>query len=119
MLFQTVPVDLTIVGARNVHVYMDPETTILLTALHWGEAAQGETRDFSMYVRNEGGIPTDVVATIIGDVSWGTVLMTPDIMSTPLLLAPDEVSEVILSITPNESAALEPHAFTMEFSDGA
>jgi len=120
MLFLRLLVDLVIISAlKDVKFFSDPEcTTPLVPPIHWGEVPQGQSVSFDMYLKNVALVPTTVRATLIGDVStWGSVSLSPDILTSPIVIAPNEVTKVTLSTTPKVDAALGSNSFILEFTD--
>lgn len=115
MLFKSIPVDWTVIpGVKQVKVYNDEEMTSPFIALHFGEIPQGETRDFTFYVRNEGKIVTDVVVSPKGDPGAAAINLTPSSAS----LAADESVSMVIEIVVSPISPLEAGAITIEVSDG-
>lgn len=115
MLFKSIPVDWTVIpGVKQVKVYNDEEMTSPFIALHFGEIPQGETRDFTFYVRNEGKIVTDVVIMPVGDPGDATVSLMPNSFN----LAAGESVSVVIEIVVSPISPLETGAITLEVSDG-
>lgn len=115
MLFKSIPVDWTVIaGVKQVKVYSDLAMTTELSALHLGEIAQGESRDFTCYIRNEGKIATDVILTPVGDPGAAVVTVIPDSFT----LAADENVEALITVEVDPASPPEVGAVTIEVSDG-
>lgn len=118
MLFRSIPIDWTIIeGVKKVEVYDDDTVTCPFIALHFGEIPQGETRDFTCYVRNDGLVPSDVQLTVVGAPAGATIALTPD-FATPVPMAPGESATVEIAVTIAPDAVLEFQSVTLEVSDG-
>lgn len=120
-LFRTFNIDFTVVpGVKDVKLYIDEECQqILVGDVHFGQFPQGEARDFDIYARNEGQIPTNIAVEIIGDTSWGSVVLVPDLTTTPEPVAPGEVLpfQIILNLSP-DAVVDDFHTFEVRVTDG-
>lgn len=119
MLFRSIPIDWTIIeGIKKVEVYDDDTMTRPFVALHFGEIPQGETRDFTCYVRNDGLVSSDVLMAVVGAPAGATVALSPDLTGTPWPMQPGESVAVEIAITIAPDAALEFQSVTLEVGDG-
>ena len=116
MLFKSMPVDWTVIpGVKKIQVYTDPEfTQPTVPPIHFGEIRQGESKDFEMYVVNEGAIPTAVVIDVVGDPGAASVTVTPVTFS----LAAGESQMITLVVLAAPTSPLEAGAVTVEIGDG-
>lgn len=121
MLFRSFNIDFTVVpGVKDVKLYTDEDCNqILVAPVHFGQFPQGEQRDFDIYARNEGVIPTDVAVEIVGDTSWGAVTLVPDLVNNPQLVQPGEVLhfQIVLDLNPDATVD-EFHVFEVRVTDG-
>ena len=98
-VYQTIPIDFTVViGVQDVKMYIDPECTTLVTSIHFGEVARGNTKTFTMYAKNIGDETVNLETRFYGDEGWGTAEMSP---SVPITLPSSTVQEYTLSISPS------------------
>ena len=62
--------DMNIVpGEVSAGAYLDPEATIEVTAVHWGDTPRGTHQQFTFYVKNTGVEEIEATMSISGNVS--------------------------------------------------
>lgn len=111
--FQTTHVNLTIVPSTpEVKVFTDPECTVpLQNNLYWGEQLAGTTMSLTLYVKNVGGVTTNVNPELnpATPYSWGSIELIPD----SVVVLSGEVAPITLqiSIPPQVIPASSPQSF--------
>ena len=105
-----------IVGAKDVALYSDPDCLTPLSGdIHFGQIPQGETREFPIYARNEGQIPTDVLINVTPAPEDVEVTVAPALLEN---LMPLQVQAVQIHIIAAVDAALEFGTVTVVGTDG-
>lgn len=111
-------VDWTIVvGEKTVKLYVDEQCTVPMVGdVHFGQIPQGETREFTFYVRNESLIPTDVVLTTTEPPAYMTAVLNPEALTA---LQPAEVRPVSLTLVATADAPVDAQdSITVTGDDG-
>ncbi|MCK5016439.1 MAG: hypothetical protein KAS32_05130 [Candidatus Peribacteraceae bacterium] len=113
-MFRDIPCDLTIIeGITDIEIYTNEACTVSISgAVHFGELRRGSTVTFYMWAKNIGVEPVLLVATLSGDMSWGTVTLAP---SSSMALARGEIQRYVLQMIIQPDTWLGAQEFSIEF----
>ena len=88
----SIPSDINIVpGEVTAEVFLDPEATIPVTAVHWGDVGRGTHQQFVFYVKNTGVEDIAASMSIPEDVS---AFMTYSFTPASVALCSGEVGQI-------------------------
>lgn len=109
----SIPSDINIVtGEVTAEVFLDPEATIPVTAVHWGDVGRGTHQQFVFYVKNTGVEDIDASMSIPEDVSaFMTYSFTPSVA-----LSSGEVGQITFEADILPTAALGVRNWNFELS---
>ena len=108
-----ITVDIGIVeGPTEITVYSDADLTNQISSLSWVEFPRGTQSEFDLWVKNTGVEPINLQASVVGDTSWGDVVITP---GDTVSLSSQEVAQYTLSIAVPADTPLGQQSFQIEF----
>jgi len=112
-----IPNQLTIIETSqnaDINAYVDNGGTISLEAIYWGtEIQQGESYQFTYYVKNDGNAIGEHTVYSAGVIDWGTVNYNPSVIS----LSPGEVVPITVTLTVDIDATPGTYSFNMIGTD--
>lgn len=106
--------DMNIVpGEVSAGAYLDPDTTVEITAVHWGDIARGTHQEFVFYIKNTGVEDIEASMSISGNVSD---IMTYSFTPSSAKLSAGEVATFTFEADILPTAALGSRSWDFQVS---
>ncbi len=102
-------------GSANISVYSDIRCTKALSSIDWGDLKQGDTKNFTFYVKNT-GVSKITLSMTTSD--WSSPVASQSIavswIPKKTTLTSREATQVTISLTVAESASSSVNTFTFK-----